>query len=203
MLKLYWYPIQLLIEKKLFFVPWTPVFVYQSIFFSKILLRFCKRIEIFNDVIELELAHRHLLIVTFFLKRHWVCQYNQLVDIAVQDKLLSHHRFFLHYNFLSVYYNQRIRIKVIATELSVLHSLKALFASSVWVEREIWDLFGLVFNRNPDLRRILTDYGFQGFPLRKDFPLTGFYEIFFSESDYSIKKISVSLTQELRLFDNT
>ena len=101
---------------------------------------------------------------------------------------------------LSLSFNFRIRLKVFLNEFSTLSSISVIYLNSVWWEREIWDLFGLFFENNPDLRRILTDYGFEGFPLRKDFPLSGFFAVSYSNVHKIVVEEPVSLPQEYRSF---
>jgi len=109
-------------------------------------------------------------------------------------------RFKLFYNFLSIIFNFRIFIIKDHNELNFSYSLTDLFKSSGWLEREIWDFFGIIFKNNLDLRRILTDYGFEGFPLRKDFPLIGFLEINYDENKKCLNFIDIEISQEFRSF---
>ena len=131
-----------------------------------------------------------------------------IVDILCIDWPKKSNRFELVYNFLSLFYNLRIYIIVNIAEETVfnnqsffLKSITNLFYGANWLERETWDMFGVLFFDHPDLRRILTDYGFDGFPLRKDFPLTGFLELRYDEEQKSILYEKVELTQEFRFFD--
>lgn len=123
------------------------------------------------------------------------------VDIVCSDFPSRINRFYVHYNLVSILYGLRFFVSCITTELAYIHSITQLFCSASWYEREIWDLFGVHFSGHPDLRRILTDYGFQGHPLRKDFPLSGFIELCYSERANSIVYQPVSLVQEYRYFD--
>jgi NADH:ubiquinone oxidoreductase subunit C len=130
-----------------------------------------------------------------------------LIDIAVVDRIRSRSRFTVNYLLLSTRLNQRVQLRTFAGETTVLPSLAApfmratsIFPAANWLEREVWDLFGIYFSSHGDLRRILTDYGFSGNPLRKDFPLTGFYELFYSFSQGRVIAATVELSQEFRVF---
>jgi len=130
------------------------------------------------------------------------CLFDQLVDITAVDYPTKHDRFEVVYNLLSINFNQRIRIKIRTDENTTVPSVTKQFASAIWLEREVWDMYGIVFEGNEDLRRILTDYGFEGHPLRKDFPLTGFVEVRYSETEKRVVYEPVSLPQDFRVFDN-
>jgi NADH-quinone oxidoreductase subunit C len=127
--------------------------------------------------------------------------FKQLVDLTAVDYPDRQRRFEVVYNLLSLKHNQRIRVKVAVDEETVLPSSTGTFSSAMWMEREIWDLFGVFFSDHPDLRRILTDYGFEGHPLRKDFPLTGYVEVRYDEDQKRVVYEPVKLTQEFRGFD--
>jgi len=135
-----------------------------------------------------------------FFKNSMLYQINTLVDIVCTDFPGKTPRISLIYVLLSSQYNQRINFFVKPTKMQV-SSITKIFKNASWFEREAWDMFGIRFKNNKDLRRILTDYGFTGHPLRKDFPLTGFYELFFNDVLKSIKTSPVSLTQEYRKFN--
>jgi len=136
-----------------------------------------------------------------FLKKDKECQFTQLVDICGADYPERTMRFDVVYNFLSMKLNQRIRVKLAVDEEIFVDSLTTLYSSAGWYEREAFDLYGINFKGNPDLRRILTDYGFEGHPLRKDFPLTGFTEIRYDEDQKKIIEEPVELMQDYRNFD--
>jgi NADH-quinone oxidoreductase subunit C len=129
--------------------------------------------------------------------------FKQLMDITAVDYPDRQKRFEVVYNLLSLKHNQRIRVKVAADEETVVPSSVGVFSSATWLEREVWDLFGVFFSDHPDLRRILTDYGFEGHPLRKDFPLTGYVEVRYDEDQKRVVYEPVKLTQEFRGFDFT
>jgi NADH-quinone oxidoreductase subunit C len=127
--------------------------------------------------------------------------YQQLMEIAGVDYPQRPDRFEVNYHFLSVTENHRMRIKVTTDEESPVPSLTGLWPVAGWLEREVYDMYGVVFSNNPDLRRILTDYGFDGFPLRKDFPQTGYVELRYSEAEKRVVYEPVSLPQDFRNFD--
>jgi NADH:ubiquinone oxidoreductase subunit C len=142
-----------------------------------------------------------------FLRNSSAVQATILVDIAATDKLDKSGRFSIKYSFLSVVFNRRLTVEVFSDETLSIPSLAApffnnqkIFASAGWLEREVWDLFGIYFSEHGDLRRILTDYGFTGSPLRKDFPLTGFHELVYNDTEGRVTVEPVELTQEFRVF---
>lgn len=134
------------------------------------------------------------------LKFHVNSQYSLLSCISGIDFLGNTYRFGIVYDLLSLTFNSRIRVKVFVNEITPISSVVNIFINSNWWEREIWDLFGIYFNKHPDLRRILTDYGFEGHPMRKDFPCYGFIELRYDESKKRIVVEPISLAQEFRLF---
>ncbi|WP_421709862.1 NADH-quinone oxidoreductase subunit C [Algihabitans sp.] len=127
--------------------------------------------------------------------------FKQLVDVTAVDYPDRQQRFEVVYNLLSLKHNQRLRVKLAADDETTVPSVAAVFSSAIWLEREVWDLFGIFFGDHPDLRRILTDYGFEGHPLRKDFPLTGYVEVRYDEDQKRVVYEPVKLTQEFRTFD--
>lgn len=139
--------------------------------------------------------------VSVFLKNHINTQYKQLMDITAVDYPSQNLRFTLVYNFLSIVYNSRIRLKTSVTEIESVGSVTEVFPCAAWSEREVWDMFGIFFYRHPDLRRILTDYGFKGHPLRKDFPLSGYVEVRYDDSEKRVITEPLELSQEFRYFD--
>jgi len=136
-----------------------------------------------------------------FLKSDAACRFTTLVDITAVDYPGRDKRFDVVYHFLSMYSNQRIRLRVAVDEDEMVPTLSEVHASANWYEREIFDMFGIVFASHPDMRRLLTDYGFQGFPLRKDFPTTGYTEVRYDEEQKKVIYEPVSLVQEYRQFD--
>lgn len=136
-----------------------------------------------------------------FLRDDPECQFKQLVDLCGADYPNHPERFEVVYNLLSHSMNNRIRIKVTTDENTPVPSVTGVFSSAGWMEREAWDLYGIYFDDHPDLRRILTDYGFDGHPLRKDFPLTGYVELRYNEEKKRVVYEPVQLQQDFRNFD--
>jgi NADH-quinone oxidoreductase subunit C len=136
-----------------------------------------------------------------FLKNDGACKFNSLVDITAVDYPSRPKRFDMVYHFLSMYQNHRIRLKLAINEDEMVPSLVDVHPSANWFEREIFDMFGILFTGHPDLRRLLTDYGFRGYPLRKDFPTTGYTEVRYDEAQKRVVYEPVSLVQEYRQFD--
>ena len=143
----------------------------------------------------------HIVKVLTFLRDDPQCLFKMLVDICGVDFPERAQRFDVVYNLLSLKHNQRVRVKVETGEDIPVPSATPVFSAAGWFEREVWDLYGVMFSDHPDLRRILTDYGFEGHPLRKDFPLTGFVEMRYDEEQKRVVYEPVRLTQEFRRFD--
>ena len=152
-----------------------------------------------NDL-EVKTTPNNLRGLFYFLQKHTLCQYKQLVDMVCSDFLGKKRRFSINYLLLSLRFNARLNVVVKTNEVLPLPSITFLYRSANWLEREVWDLFGVFFDSHPDLRRILTDYGFRGHPLRKDFPLTGFWELYYNDSTKRLKYEPVELAQEYRVF---
>ena len=136
-----------------------------------------------------------------FLRDDPICKFSSLIDICGVDYPSRERRFDVVYHMLSMAHNARIRIKVSTDETVPVHSVTSLFPNANWYEREAFDMYGILFDEHPDLRRILTDYGFEGYPLRKDFPLSGFVEVRYDEERKSVVYEPVNLPQEYRSFD--
>lgn len=136
----------------------------------------------------------------FFLNMHSQGQFKVLSDICAVDSPWKHSRFEIFYNCLSLVYNTRITVFTSIDEQASIESVHSFYKVAIWFERELWDMFGIFFSKHPDLRRILTDYGFKGHPLRKDFPLSGFIEVRYSFIEKRILVEEVSLTQDFRTF---
>ena len=150
--------------------------------------------------IVIEISSKDLYSIIYFFNKHTLCQFKTLIDIICYDKIKSSYRFTLIYNLLSIKYNLRIRILMQVNELMSVFSVVGLFNSANWLEREVFDFFGIFFYNNLDLRRILTDYGFNGFPLRKDFPLSGYFDIYYDDNQKRICYKNLELSQEYRNF---
>jgi NADH-quinone oxidoreductase subunit C len=142
-----------------------------------------------------------LLKVLVFLRDDGQCQFKGLMDICGADYPDRDPRFEVVYNLLSVKHNQRIRVKVTTPEETPVPSVTGLFGAANWYEREAWDMYGILFSDHPDLRRLLTDYGFEGHPMRKDFPLTGHVEVRYDDEQKRVVYEAVKLTQDFRTFD--
>ena len=154
-----------------------------------------------NDELLIKIEEHDLIDVIQFLKSNENCKFKQLIDIAGVDYPENEKRFELIYLFLSHEKNLRIKILIKFQINQMISSLTKIFPSSNWMEREVFDMYGIKFRNHPDLRRILTDYGFKGHPLRKDFPLTGFNEVRYSEKEKKVIYEPVKLEQNYRNFD--
>ena len=157
--------------------------------------------EIKHNQIYLETDKEDLIDVSLFLKTNSETRFRQLIDITVVDYPEKNKRFDVVYLFLSHEFNQRLILKYSISENEVIPSLTSIFPSANWMEREVFDMYGVSFKDHPDLRRILTDYGFEGHPLRKDFPLTGHSEVRYSEDEKRVISEPVKLEQNFRNFD--
>ena len=156
---------------------------------------------IINDELTVEINVNNLIEVVQFLKSNDKCKFRQLIDIAGVDYPEKDKRFQLVYLFLSHENNMRVKIVIKFQPKELISSLTKIFPSANWMEREVFDMYGIKFKNHPDLRRILTDYGFKGHPLRKDFPLTGFNEVRYSEKEKKVIYEPVKLEQNYRNFD--
>ena len=157
--------------------------------------------NISNNQLCIKIKKDILIYVLNTLKEDKDLDFKQLIDICAVDYPNKEDRFEIVYHLLSLGLNQRIRIKVLVKDGEILPSVVSCYSAANWFEREIWDLFGIVFSGHPDLRRILTDYGFEGYPLRKDFPLTGFVEVSYDDKEKRVINQSVDLAQDFRTFD--
>jgi NADH-quinone oxidoreductase subunit C len=155
-----------------------------------------------NGELAIEIHRDQLLTVLGFLRDDVKCRFSTLVDICGVDYPGRSSRFEVVYHFLSMYCNHRIRLKVMVDEDEVVPSAVSVYPAADWYEREAFDMFGIVFSGHPDLRRLLTDYGFTGHPLRKDFPLSGHVECRYDEQQKRVIYEPVSLPQEFRSFDD-
>jgi NADH dehydrogenase (ubiquinone) Fe-S protein 3 len=160
-----------------------------------------KNISLFKNELILVVSSKRILPILSFFKNNTNCQYKILTSISGTDYPEKKNRFEIAYELLSVRYNSRIRIKTYVDEITTVESITCVYNAADWWEREIWDLFGVFFINHPDLRRILTDYGFEGHPLRKDFPLSGYVEVRYDERQKRVICESLELAQEFRTFD--
>jgi NADH-quinone oxidoreductase subunit C len=159
------------------------------------------RTEVANGELMLWCRRAAIVNVTKFLRDDPRYLFKLLVDVAGVDYPDRPERFEVVYNLLSLKHNRRIRLKVAVAEDDTVPSITGVFSNAGWYEREAWDLYGIFFTDHPDLRRILTDYGFEGHPFRKDFPLTGYVELRYDEEQKRVVYSPVQLTQEFRNFD--
>jgi NADH-quinone oxidoreductase subunit C len=157
--------------------------------------------DVTRGELNLDVAPSNIADLVEFLKTEPTCKFSSLVDITAVDYPERAKRFDVIYHFLSMYQNHRIRLRLSIREDETVPSLTSVHPSADWFEREVYDMFGILFSGHPDLRRILTDYGFRGFPLRKDFPTTGYTEVRYDEVQKRVVYEPVSLTQEYRQFD--
>ena len=157
--------------------------------------------EVAFDELTVTVAPTSLVTFVEFLKADSNCRFSTLIDITAVDYPDRDLRFDVVYHFLSMYQNHRIRVKLGAREDDIVPSITGVHPSANWFEREVFDMFGLLFSGHPDLRRILTDYGFRGYPLRKDFPTTGYTEVRYDDEQKRVVYEPVSLVQEYRQFD--
>jgi NADH-quinone oxidoreductase B subunit/NADH/F420H2 dehydrogenase subunit C len=168
------------------------------------------RVHLADAVLSAEVALGELVItvdrpaivrVLTFLRDDVGCQFRQLMDITAVDRPEREERFEVVYNLLSLKRNLRVRVKLTTDEDTPVPSVTAVYSTANWFERETWDLYGVFFSDHPDLRRLLTDYGFEGHPLRKDFPLTGYVEMRYDDEQKRVVYQPVKLTQDFRSFD--
>ena len=157
--------------------------------------------DVTHDELNINVAPSNLRGFVEFLKTDSSCRFSSLVDITAVDYPQRPKRFDVVYHFLSMYQNHRIRLRVGVREDEMVPSITSVHPSANWFEREVFDMFGILFSGHPDLRRILTDYGFRGHPLRKDFPTTGYTEVRYDEELKRVVYEPVSLVQEYRQFD--
>ena len=160
-----------------------------------------KKSEIRHDQLYINIDREDLVDVTMFIKSNENTKFRQLIDITVVDYPENVQRFKVVYLFLSHEFNQRIILSYLINENEVIPSLTQIYPAANWMEREVFDMYGVKFKDHPDLRRILTDYDFEGHPLRKDFPLTGHTEVRYSEDQKKVISEPVKLEQNYRNFD--
>lgn len=164
--------------------------------------KYIQQFSVWKDELSLHTAPTGLLPIMNFLKYHTAAEFTQISDITAVDYPTKDQRFEVVYNMLSIRFNSRIRVKTYADEATPVPSLTGLFEGALWYEREVYDMFGVFFTGHPDLRRIMTDYGFDGHPLRKDFPLTGYTELRYDEEKKRIVIEPLELTQAFRNFES-
>jgi NADH/F420H2 dehydrogenase subunit C len=170
-------------------------------FLKEILINHAQKITQFRDEIIIEVNVSDIKKTILFLKDHENCLFKLLVDLFAVDYPTKENRFELIYCLLSTKYNSRIKIKTFVDEFTPVESIVDLYQSANWLEREVWDMNGIYIEQHPDLRRILTDYGFEGYPLRKDFPLSGYTEVRYDDSQKRVITEPIELSQEFRVFN--
>lgn len=174
---------------------------YYIKYLTRIIPKLIKRIYILKSEIIVYTYFSNIKKLIFFFKYHTYSRFKSLSDICAVDYPNRLWRFEVVYNLLSLDFSSRIRIKVKVDEILGITSIVEIFPAANWYERESWDMFGIFFENHPDLRRILTDYGFDGFPLRKDFPLSGYLELRYSDLQKRVISEPVQLSQEYRYFE--
>jgi NADH:ubiquinone oxidoreductase subunit C len=165
---------------------------------------FCKGITgilVKEEYLTINLKKEYLKVFLMFLKVHWGSKIELLLDIWGVDYPEEGKRFEINYMGLGIRYGWRVVIKLHVAESEVVHSIGAVYNSGMWLEREVWDMYGVYFEGNTDLRRILTDYGFEGYPLRKDFPLMGYVELRYDDSHKRVVVEPIEMAQEYRLYE--
>ena len=170
-------------------------------YISSTIIKDVNEVALVNDELTLTVPLASLMNVLNFLRDDPNCQFKQLMDICGIDYPAEEKRFGVVYNLLSLTLNLRVRVKIFTDEETPVPTSTGLFNSANWFEREVWDMYGVYFSEHPDLRRILTDYGFEGHPLRKDFPLTGYVELRYDDEQKRVVYEPVKLTQDFRSFD--
>lgn len=163
--------------------------------------KYIDKFEISNNELILITPSEYIVPTIYFLRDHTNTQYKGFVDICGVDYPNRKNRFEIIYNFLSFHFNARITVKTSVNDRTALNSITNVFKAANWFEREVWDLYGVFFKNHPDLRRILTDYGFEGHPLRKDFPLSGYVEVRYDPEKKRVVTEHVELSQEYRVFN--
>ncbi|KAM0248267.1 hypothetical protein ACHAQJ_009533 [Trichoderma viride] len=163
--------------------------------------KYVQQFSVWKDELTIYISPAGVIPVFSFLKYNTAAEFTQVSSVTGSDYPTRNKRFEVVYNLLSVRYNSRIRVKTYADESSPVPSITSLFSGANWYEREVYDLYGVFFTGHPDLRRIMTDYGFEGHPLRKDFPLTGYTEIRYDEEKKRIVTEPLELTQAFRNFE--
>ncbi|KAK6904561.1 NADH dehydrogenase (ubiquinone) Fe-S protein 3 [Kwoniella mangroviensis CBS 10435] len=161
-----------------------------------------QQFSVYKDELTLYIPPTSVVPTLTFLRDHTQCQYKQVMDITAVDFPSRVNRFEIVYHLLSVAHQSRIRVKTYADEVTPVPSSVGVFNGANWYEREVWDMYGVFFSGHPDLRRILTDYGFEGHPLRKDFPLTGYSEVRYDEEKKRVVYEPLQLTQAFRNFQD-
>ncbi|KAF8334289.1 F420H2 dehydrogenase [Cantharellus anzutake] len=178
----------------------APLHEYGS-YLLQIMPKYIQQFSVLQDELTLYIGPNAVVPVLSFLRDHSQCQFSSVMDISGADYPTRSKRFEVVYHLLSIRFGSRIRVKTYADEVSPVQSATSVYRGADWYEREVWDLFGVYFEGHPDLRRILTDYGFEGHPLRKDFPLTGYTEVRYDEEKKRVTYEPLQLAQAFRNFE--
>ncbi|KAJ8302441.1 hypothetical protein KUTeg_018837 [Tegillarca granosa] len=164
--------------------------------------KFVQEVQVTNgDELEIMIHPEGILCVITFLKDHTNANFENIVDVTAIDVPSRQYRFEIVYNLMSLMFNSRIRVKTYTDELTPIESVTSVYLGANWYERELWDMFGVFVANHPDLRRILTDYGFEGHPFRKDFPLSGYVEVRYDDEVKRVVVEPIEMTQEFRKFE--
>jgi NADH dehydrogenase (ubiquinone) Fe-S protein 3 len=163
--------------------------------------KYLESIYVNRNSIFINVSKENVGVLITVLRYHLGFRFDSLLDVWAVDRPAVRERFKVGYNFLSVFYNFRVIVYTTIAKDHFLDSMTPLFRSANWLEREVWDMFGIFFVNHPDLRRILTDYGFTGFPLRKDFPLSGYTQVRYDEESKKVLLEPLELSQEFRYFN--
>ena len=173
---------------------------YFKTFLRSIIPKFITNCVIKDYELEIKVKKQYIWSTLLFFKSHTFCQLKILTDIITYDVVTNLYRFIVVYNLLSIQYNYRIRLCTRIKTLESLYSVISIFKNANWAEREVFDMFGIFFINHVDLRRILTDYTFEGYPLRKDFPVYGFIEVLYDLKSKKVLNLPLNLAQELKSF---
>lgn len=170
------------------------------IFIKKILKKYIYGIKVNQNQLNIYVSSIRIFYVLTFLKNNNITNFDKLVDIIVVDNISNINRFEINYVFWNMLYEYRFSIKIFTDGIKMIYSINHFYTSALWLEREVWDMYGIKFLFQVGLRRILTDYGFKGHPLRKDFPLLGYVDVYYDDSIQAIKVAPIELAQSLRFF---
>lgn len=175
--------------------------LYLIKYLIQVVPKFLVSVIVDNDRLTIQIKPNFILEILDFLKYNFNGQFKILFDLWADDFPEFSRRFRLSYGLLNIYTSQRVFLNISNSELEPVLSVEPVFKSANWLEREVWDMFGIYFLNHPDLRRILTDYGFEGYPLRKDFPLSGYTQVRYDEELKRVILEPLELTQEYRYFN--
>lgn len=170
-------------------------------FLTRTIPKWIQKAQLRNGEITLTVNPEDVVKICTFLRDHSAMLYKTCIELCGADYPSREKRFEVVYELLTVYLNSRIRVKTQVDEFEGVESVSEVYKSAIWSEREAWDMYGIYFHNHPDLRRILTDYGFEGHPLRKDYPLSGYTEVRYDDSEKRVIYEPVELAQEFRSFD--